>query len=214
MKIKDLPLPNLFKKNVPYDSLTPIQEKAINAGLLENKSLIACAPTASGKTLIATMAIANTLDKGKSIFLLPLRALANEKYNELKEFFKNTNYKIIKSSGKIDSPSLHLANYDILILTTEKMDALLRHNTPWIKEVKTLIIDEIHLLNDPSRGPTLEILLTLLKNLINPQIVGLSATIGNPNDIANWLNAKLIVDNWRPVELKQGISLNKKIEFY
>ena len=90
----------------------------------------------------------------------------------------------------------------------------MRHKVQWLHEVTCVVIDEIHLLNDPSRGPTLEIILTLLKSLINPQIVGLSATIGNPQELADWLEADLIKDDWRPVELKQGILLGKKVEFY
>jgi len=70
------------------------------------------------------------------------------------------------------------------------------------------------LLNDPTRGPTLEIILTLLKNFIKPQIVGLSATIGNPEELAKWLEADLVQDDWRPVELKKGINLNGKTTFY
>ena len=70
------------------------------------------------------------------------------------------------------------------------------------------------MLNDPNRGPTLEIILTLIRELISPQIVGLSATIGNPQELAQWLRADLIEDDWRPVELKKGICSEGKTEFY
>ena len=203
MKIKDLSLPEYFKKFYnKFPNLTPIQEKAINANLLKEKSLLICAPTASGKTLVATMAIPNVIKEGKAI------------YKEYQELFKDTNYKVVMSTGDIDSDSSYLANYDLLILTTEKLDSLLRHKISWIGEIKTVVIDEIHLLNDPSRGPTLEIIITLLKQLIKPQIIGLSATIGNPKELADWLEAELVEDDWRPVELKKGIHLEKKTEFY
>ena len=215
MQIKDLQLPNYFKEFYnKFPNLTPVQEKAVNAGLLKNNSLLICAPTASGKTLIATMAITNTIKDGKAIYLVPLKALANEKHREYQELFKSTDYKVVMSTGDIDSDSSYLANYNLLILTTEKLDSLLRHKVSWIGEIKTVIIDEIHLLNDPGRGPTLEIIITLLKQLIKPQIIGLSATIGNPEELANWLEAKLIKDDWRPVELKKGIHLDNKTEFY
>ena len=107
-----------------------------------------------------------------------------------------------------------MAKYDVLILTTEKLDSLLRHKVSWLAEVKAVIVDEIHLLNDASRGPTLEIILTLLKNLIKPQIIGLSATIGNPQELADWLEATLVIDEWRPVELKKGIFSEGKVEYY
>jgi len=221
MLIKDLPLPPYFQKFYQkFPKLTPIQEKSIKHGLLKNQSLLkkqsllVCAPTASGKTLIATMAITNTLETGKAIYIVPLKALANEKYHEYLQLLENTDYQVIQSTGDLDSDSPYLHQYDLIILTSEKFDSLLRHKISWLSQVKTVIIDEIHLLNDPHRGPPLEIILTLLKSLINPQIIGLSATIGNPQELANWLDAKLVIDTWRPVKLKQGIYHNQEIEFF
>ena len=215
MDLKNLHLPNFFKDYYKkFPKLTPIQEKAMNSGLLKDKSQLICAPTASGKTLIATMAIVNKLKEGKAIYLVPLKALANEKFKEYQQLFKNTEYKVAVSTGDIDSESSYLANYDLLILTTEKLDSLLRHKVSWISEIKVVVVDEIHLLNDPSRGPTLEIILTLIRDLISPQIVGLSATIGNPQELAQWLNADLVADDWRPVELKKGITLEGNTKFY
>ena len=215
MEINSLPLPEPFKQRYSkFPSLTPIQEKSVTAGLLEGKSLLACAPTASGKTLVATMAIYNILSQGKAIYLVPLKALGSEKYKEYLNVFKDSPYKVGLSTGDVDSESDYLAKYDVLILTTEKLDSLLRHKVAWLSEVKVVIVDEIHLLNDASRGPTLEIILTLLKSLIRPQIIGLSATIGNPIELAEWLGATLVVDDWRPVELKKGIYAEGKVEYY
>lgn len=215
MKIKDLDLPVFFKEYYQkFEKLTPIQKKCVIAGLLQGKSILACAPTASGKTMVATMAIANILETGKAIYLVPLKALANEKFKEYTKLFEGTKYRVIQSTGDMDSVSSYLASYDLLILTTEKLDSLLRHQIPWINEVKTVVIDEIHLLNDTSRGPTLEIILTLLKQIIKPQLVGLSATIGNPQELADWLEAELVIDEWRPVVLHKGISMDGNVEFY
>ena len=215
MEISSLPLPEPFKKHyAKFSTLTPIQEKAVKAGLLEGKSLLACAPTASGKTLIATMALYNILGKGKGIYLVPLKALGTEKYKEYLNVFKDSPYEVGLATGDVDSESNYLTKYDVLILTTEKLDSLLRHKVGWLAEVKVVIVDEIHLLNDASRGPTLEIILTLLKNLIKPQIIGLSATIGNPKELADWLEATLVIDEWRPVELKKGIYAEGKVEYY
>lgn len=215
MNLQDLALPDYFLQHYSkFPNLTPVQEKALQAGILNNKSLLISAPTASGKTLVATMAIAKTLGQGKALYLVPLKALASEKYREYQKLLEKTPYKVIMSTGDLDSDSHFLAKYDLLILTTEKLDSLLRHQLSWLQEVKTVIVDEIHLLNDSSRGPTLEIVLTLLKNLIQPQLIGLSATIGNPQELAEWLEAELVIDTWRPVELKQGIRLDGKTEFY
>ena len=212
MKFENLNLPKYFNKHYnKFSKLTPIQKKAIQNELLQNRSQLICAPTASGKTLIASMAISNTLNRGKAIYLVPLRALANEKFNEFKSLLEKTDYQVAMSTGDIDSESPQLAHYDLLVLTTEKLDSLIRHRVSWLSQVKLVVIDEIHLLNDPTRGPTLEIILTLLKRLISPQLVGLSATIGNPKELADWLDADLVQDDWRPVELKKGIYTNKKL---
>ena len=217
IKVNSLDLPDYFvNKYSKFGSLTPIQEKAVGAGLLSFVSLLVCAPTASGKTLVATMAICQAIKSKecKAIYIVTLKSLAYEKFNEYKNLFEGTSRKVAMSTGDLDSKSGHLADYDLLILTSEKLDSLLRHKVDWIHRVKSVIIDEIHLLNDPSRGPTLEIILTMLMILIKPQIVGLSATIGNPKELACWLGAKLVKDSWRPVELKQGIYLDGKVEYY
>ncbi len=198
-----------------YGSLTPIQEKAVRAGLLDGSSLLACAPTASGKTFIATMAIAKALEAGsKAIYIVPLKALGAEKYKEYASLLKDTPYNVGISTGDLDSDSSYLAKYHLIILTTEKLDSLLRHRAGWLHNIRTIIIDEIHLLNDPTRGPTLEIVITLLRSLLQPQMIGLSATIGNPQELADWLQAALIEDSWRPVELKKGIAVGGKVEYY
>ena len=81
--------------------------------------------------------------------------------------------------------------------------------------LRVVVVDEIHLLNDPERGPTLEVLITILKRILkNVQIIALSATIGNPKQLASWLNAELVIDDWRPVKLKKGVFFNNEIEFF
>ena len=216
MNLQELPLPEFCKRYYQtYTTLTPIQEKAVEAGVLEGKSLLVCAPTASGKTFVATMALVKALEsKRKVLYVVPLKALANEKYKEYQKLLSGTPYSVALSTGEIEAERAYLGKYDFLILTAEKLDSLLRHPHSWLTEVKTVIIDEIHLLNDPTRGPTVEIIITLLKMLISPQLIGLSATIGNQKELANWLEATLVQDSWRPVELKQGIYCNGKLEFY
>ncbi|HII63925.1 TPA: DEAD/DEAH box helicase [Candidatus Woesearchaeota archaeon] len=196
--------------------LRPAQSKAVKAGLLEGKSLLVCTPTASGKTLIAELAAMKAVfeRKGKAVYIVPLKALAAEKYRDFTRRYGSA-AKIALSIGDLDSADPYLAEYDIIITTSEKLDSLLRHHAPWIAGVSTVIIDEIHLLNDPGRGPTLEILITILKRLLkNVQIIGLSATIGNPEELAEWLDAKLVEDDWRPVKLKKGVYLDGKLEFF
>ncbi|HIQ32915.1 MAG TPA: DEAD/DEAH box helicase, partial [Methanothermococcus okinawensis] len=106
-----------------------------------------------------------------------------------------------------------LEDYNIIITTAEKLDSLIRHRVRWIEDVSVAIIDEIHLIGNEERGGTLEVLITKLKSKYNVQIIGLSATIGNPEELAEWLDAELVIDTWRPVKLKKGIGYRDKILF-
>jgi helicase len=215
-----------FKKQIPkriyseidkrgFKELRPCQVKSIKKGLFKDKNLLVCTPTASGKTLVAELAFLNAIyhDRGKAVYVVPLRALASEKYKDFKRDYPNI--KVAISSGDMDSTDSYLERYDLIITTSEKFDSLIRHRTPWLRHIATVIIDEIHLLNDSSRGPTLEVLITILRQLLPKlQIIGLSATIGNPEELAEWLNANLVIDDWRPVRLDKGIVYDGKIEFY
>jgi helicase len=197
------------------DKLRPAQTKSLKAGLLEGKSLLVCTPTASGKTLVAELAFMNSIlnRKGKAIYIVPLKALASEKYKEFSRKYGSL-MKIGVSIGDLDSSDPYLHTFDLIITTSEKLDSLIRHHTPWLKDVAVVVVDEVHLLNDPGRGPTLEILITMLKLLIkNAQFIALSATIGNEKELAEWLDAKLVDDKWRPVDLHKGIYFDGKIEF-
>ena len=196
--------------------LRPAQEKSIKEGLLDGNNLLVCTPTASGKTLIAELAALKSIigGKGKAVYIVPLKALASEKYRDFKRRYDKV-AKVALSIGDIDSADPFLSDYDLIVTTSEKLDSLIRHHAPWLTNIATIIIDEIHLLNDTERGPTLEILITILKQLLkNVQIIGLSATIGNAQELAEWLDAKLVVDEWRPVKLHKGIYLDGEIEFY
>ena len=129
-----------------------------------------------------------------------------QKYNSL--------FKIALTTGDLDNSEQRLADCDLIVCTAEKLDSITRHKTQWINEIGTVIIDEIHLLNDITRGPTLEILITFLRQIVpKAQFIGLSATIGNPQELADWLNAELVLDNWRPVPLHKGVYYNGKIMF-
>lgn len=202
-----------------FKELRPSQEKSIKAGLFKGENLLVCTPTASGKTLVGELAlmhhVLNTEGKktGKiGVYVVPLRALASEKYKEFTK--KHPKLKIALTSGDMDSDDRYLAAYDIIITTSEKFDSLIRHHTPWLEKVDVVVIDEIHLLNDLSRGPTLEILITILRDQ-NPhlQLIGLSATIGNAKELASWLDSKLVEDKWRPTRLRKGVYFDGNIYF-
>lgn len=200
---------------VGIDELRPCQAKAVDAGLLDGKNLLVCTPTASGKTLIAEIACLRAIleHQGKAVYIVPLKALASEKYREFKAKWGHL-ARVALSIGDTDSAENYLADYDLIVVTSEKLDSLLRHSASWIPRVRVLVVDEIHLLDDASRGPTLEVLITLLRQrLPNLQVLALSATIGNPEELADWLDAKLVVDSWRPVILYKGIYYDGTVTF-
>jgi helicase len=195
-----------------YGSLYPPQELALSKGVMNGNNILVTTPTSSGKTLIGLMGMINILSKRKKIvYLTPLKALASEKFNEFKiikdlSCFKNRKIEIAISTGDYDSSGTELIDKDIIILTNEKMDSILRHDSNWIFDVGLFIIDEIHLLTERERGPTLEIILTKIKLMPQrPQIIGISATISNSDEIADWLKCEPIQSKWRPTELIEGV---------
>jgi len=194
--------------------LYPPQAKAL-PHVLNGKNMVLSIPTASGKSLVAYIAIVHKLinEPGKALYVVPLKALAREKYEELK-LFEKLGFKVGISTGDLDDSNPRLSRYDIIICTSEKADSLLRHGITWVDKVKVLVIDEVHLINDPGRGPTLEVIISRFKTL-NPktQIIALSATIKNAIELSNWLDGKLIQSDWRPVPLREGVCLKHKVKY-
>ncbi len=193
---------------------TPPQEEAIRNGLLGFENMVVAAPTASGKTLIAELACANSIltRRSKAVYIAPMRALVSEKYEEFKQAYPYL--KTGMSIGDLDSSDEWLSSCNMIFVSTEKFDSLLRHGINWLQNVGCIVFDEIHMLGDTSRGPTLELLITKLINTCNAQIIALSATIGNSDEIAKWLNAKLIKSEFRPVALKKGIVYGGEAYYY
>ena len=194
-----------------FQRLYPPQIDCVDRGLLEGKNLLVAIPTASGKTLIAEMAMHQTIFKGgKCLYIVPLKALANEKFEE----FGNKGVRVGIATGDFDRRDDQLGKNDIIVATSEKVDSLLRNSTSWITEITLLVIDEVHLIDSQNRGPTLEMVIAKMR-FRNPdmQIIGLSATIGNPDKLASWLNAELVTSTWRPVDLRQGVFFNDCIHF-
>ncbi|HJK16407.1 MAG TPA: DEAD/DEAH box helicase, partial [Methanocorpusculum sp.] len=215
MKIDSLPLPISLRTKYSALGITelyPPQAECVDAGLFERKNLLVAIPTASGKTLVAEMAMQKEIsDGGKCLYIVPLKALAAEKYED----FSEKEVKVGIATGDPDQRDEYLGRYDIIVATSEKTDSLLRNRSEWLKRVSLLVVDEIHLIGDPSRGATLEMVIAKLRYQ-NPsmQIIGLSATMGNPEELAKWLNARLITSEWRPVDLREGVYHNGAIHFH
>jgi helicase len=212
MRVRDLPLsPELVDhfESRGIDELYPPQAAAVDAGVTEDRRLVAAVPTASGKTFIASLAML-TAD-GPGLYIVPLRALAREKYGTFSDL-PGTDVAI--STGDIDATDGHLDDADIIVATSEKVDSAIRKGADWITDLTCVVVDEIHLVGSENRGPTLEVTLaTLQRRAPGVGVVALSATVANPEDIAGWLDAELVESDWRPVELRTGVYADGSVAF-
>ncbi|MDY6965292.1 MAG: ATP-dependent DNA helicase [Halobacteriota archaeon] len=201
-------------QSLGISDLYPPQVEAIKLGLLEGRNILTAVPTASGKTLIAELAmLKSVLEGGKAIYIVPLRALASEKYERFSEF-RSLGIRVGISTSDFDTRGESLASNDIIVVTSEKMDSLMRNDVSWASEITVIVVDEIHLIDSASRGPTLEIALAKLRRTApKAQILALSATISNADELSKWLDAAPIRSDWRPVELREGVFFDGVINF-
>ena len=197
-----------------FVNLHPPQAEAIPIAL-QGHNLVVAIPTASGKSLIGYIpALELMVSKGKKVlYIVPLKALASEKKDDF-DRFKELGIRTHMSTGDLDSDDRNLADADVLVATSEKADSMIRHGSEWMRDVGLVIADEIHLIHDPGRGPTLEVILTkLMRRNRDLQIIALSATMSNAFDLAEWLHARLVESDWRPIPLKEGVYYDGRIRF-
>ena len=183
------------------------------------KSFLVCSPSGSGKTLIGEVCAVSNIFQGfgKSAFLVPFKALATEKYFHFKKSYERFGIKVVLSIGDYEVDDSELKEADIIVTTYEKMDSILRnfYDKDWIFDISTIIIDEIHIIAEYNRGPRLESLIIRLNEFLhNPQIIGLSATINNPEFFNSWLSSLgnktfLILSEKRPVPLHYNIEVTQ-----
>ena len=180
-----------------------IQSEAISKGLLEGQSIMICSPTGSGKTLIGEMALLRSVTcERKGLYLVPLRALAIQVFKTIRDRYEHMGIRVGLSTGDFQGSGEELEEYDIIVTTYERTDSLLRKQTSWLLSVGTVVVDEIQTLSEIGRGARLESLLIRLRKTIEGlQIVALSATVGAPDELAEWLRCRLVESYDRPVPL-------------
>ncbi|AWB27737.1 ATP-dependent DNA helicase [Halococcoides cellulosivorans] len=193
------------------EELYPPQAAAVEAGVTQSENLVASVPTASGKTLIAELAITSRLADGTALYIVPLRALASEKRDTFADL-EAYGIDVGVATGRYEESGAWLADCDLVVATSEKVDSLVRNDAPWIDDLSVVVADEVHLVDDGNRGPTLEVTLAKLRQR-NPdlQTVALSATIGNAGELADWLDAALVDSEWRPIELQMGVHYGQSV---
>lgn len=185
--------------------LFPPQVEAVKAGIFDGANVLLCTATASGKSLLAEVAAVKAALEGRmALYAVPLKALAHEKLLHFSYYGGLARVGI--STGDFESEDRRLHEYDVVVVTYEKLDSLLRHRPSWLNSVGVVVIDEIHYLGDPKRGPVLESIIAKIKYLgLKTQLIGLSATVGNAEEVARWLGARLVASTWRPVPLREGV---------
>ncbi|MEQ9714738.1 MAG: DUF5814 domain-containing protein [Candidatus Asgardarchaeum sp.] len=219
--LKDLRIPDALKEillSTGINILTDIQAKAIKAGLLDDKNLLIVSSTTSGKTLIGEIAgVTKVLKEGKRfIFLVPLVALANQKYDDFRRKYQRLGLKVAIRIGmsRIDVGEEELvvvdteiSNADIIVATYEAFDYILRSGQfKEINNIGTIVVDEIQMLSDEERGCEIAGLISRMMNIYpNAQYIFLSATVGNPDELAKILNAKLVFHESRPVPIERHV---------
>ncbi len=190
-------------------SLEPrgVQREAIERGLLEGASLMVCSPTGSGKTLVGEMAALRAVLSGeRALYLVPLRALAAQVSSVMRERYQARGVRVGVTTGDFQTDAEYLADAEIIVTTFERADSLMRRRAPWLDEVGTVVVDEVQTIGERGRGARLESVLMRLRRLLpEVQIVALSATIGAPEELAEWLGCDLIVSEQRPVPLHYSI---------
>lgn len=217
--MKRLKIPEEFKQVIlkeKNDYLLPVQYLAIREGLLKGENLLVVSATGSGKTLVGELAgIPKALNGKKFLFLTPLVALANQKYRDFKKRYEPLGLKVaikvgmnrIKAKGELKLPNSNIQDADIVVGTYEGIDFMLRSgDSAALNDLGLVLIDEIHTISDEERGLRLNGLIKRIEHIFpKTQIIGLSATIKNPQDLANDFNMKLVQYKERPVPLERHI---------
>ncbi|MBQ6511816.1 DEAD/DEAH box helicase [Methanobrevibacter sp.] len=217
--MKRLKIPKNFRKiliDSGNDKLLPVQYLAIKEGLLKGEDLLVVSATGSGKTLVGELAgITKALEGKKFIFLTPLVALANQKYRDFKKKYSKLGLKVaikvgrnrVKAKGELNLPDSDVSKSDIVVATYEGIDYLLRNgNSSSLSNLGVVLIDEIHMIDDEDRGTRLNGLIKRVKHLYpKTQIIGLSATVKNPEFLASEFNMKLVKYDERPVPLERHL---------
>ena len=187
----------------PFE-LDDFQKEACDC-ISDGESVVVCAPTGAGKTVIAQHAIHCALENGKRVFYTtPLKALSNQKYNDFSEKYGSEKVGLLTGDTSINR------NAQIVVMTTEVFRNMLYGTnlgsvSDNLNDVKYVVLDEVHYMNDEERGTVWEE--SIIYCPTNVQIIALSATVANADKLTEWINTvhsstKLINTDFRPVPLR------------
>lgn len=188
----------------------PLQALALANGAIFEKSCLIVGPTSSGKTFVGEIvAVSHILERRRCIYLVPTKALAEEKFESFRLRYGGPSLGagiVLSTADRREFDKSILADdYLIAVMTYEKLSVLLVLRPAMIHTVGALVVDEIQMVADDSRGAELELLLTRCQQIApRLQIIGLSAVVANLNGFDRWLRADVFADEHRPVALREG----------
>ena len=196
---------------IDKNQLLKSQCQLLDAGFLESRcNWVICAPTGAGKTRMAEWALLQAASRGnRGVYLAPLKAIVEEKAADWVQRYPQHKIGLYTGETTRQTSRKHPVDETFLLMTSEKLSTYLsnwKRHLGWLAEIDVVVLDEFHLLGDPSRGPTVETLIGRMQR-INPfvRFIGLSATVSNSAQLAAWLKAEEFVTLWRPVPLTHRI---------
>lgn len=193
-------------------SLKPLQLDAVNDfGVLRGEHLMVVAPTSSGKTMVGEMAaIKAVADRKRALFLMPMKALVADKLRHFEATYGDAGIRTIEATGETDdlTPLLR-GQYDVALLTYEKFASIALTFPHVLEQVGVVVVDEMQMIADETRGANLEFLVTLIlmrrREGVEPQLIALSGVVGDTNEFERWIGGRLLRRPERPVPLDEGI---------
>lgn len=194
-----------FADRIPFE-LDAFQQDA-NEALEAGSNVLVAAPTGAGKTVVADFAIYLAQQRNvKAFYTTPIKALSNQKYHDLVDMYGADKVGLLTGDTSINSEA------DIVVMTTEVLRNMLYEHSTTLNALGYVILDEVHYLADRFRGPIWEEVIIHLPQSV--RIIGLSATVSNVEDFADWIESvrgdtKLVVSEHRPVPLDQYVLLQK-----
>ena len=178
----------------------------------QNVNVLVSAPTGAGKTLIANYAIGRVLERGeRAFYTTPLKALSNQKFNELSKLFGKDRVGLLTGDTSINR------NAEIVVMTTEVLRNMLLTESTQIMTLGLVVLDEVHYLQDQFRGGVWEEVIILTPSSV--RFVALSATIGNAGFVGEWFESvrgqtTVIIEKTRPIELHNHFAIVRRGQPY
>lgn len=175
----------------------------------DGNGVLVAAPTGAGKTVVGEFAAFSALAQGKKCFYTtPIKALSNQKFQEFVERFGEDRVGLLTGDTNINSEA------DVLVMTTEVLRNMLYANSSTLKNLGSVVMDEVHYLADKSRGAVWEeVLIHLMESV---QVISLSATVSNAEEFGEWLGevrgaTDVIVSEIRPIPLYQHVLIGNRL---